>query len=171
MGRPRKPRPQLTRAQEVLVIQRTAPAVRARLDAFVAEYCRDYNGTAAALRLGKPSASALDAASRWMAGRYFQIALRRRQAALEEKHAATQRRVMWGLWQEAHYHGPGSSSMARINALTALARILGLFRAEEAPHAGTTRRERPCCTAGGEPGGMEGDCRSAARRTGAVVAG
>lgn len=100
--------------------------VRARREVFCHEYIKDFNGSAAVLRMGYKSKTPWVMASEWLNQPYTQWYLGQLMVKLEDKAIFTRSEILLSLKREAHYHGLDGSAAARIAALRTAAKILGL---------------------------------------------
>lgn len=104
--------------------------------AFVREYLKDSNGTAAARRAGYSERTANEQAARLLAKPSIASAVAAGQAELDEYAGLTSKRIIDGLLAETEREGDGCTQSARVAAWTALARIRGLFT-ERVEHRGS----------------------------------
>ncbi len=105
---------------------------------FVAEYLKDHDGTAAAMRVGYMRSFAKVMADRFLSEPYVQRLIsdnlnaqtEESRAKLKEQdvgeHLDPKDQVLAALLREALYKGPGSSHAARVSALKQLSSIYGL---------------------------------------------
>lgn len=96
-------------------------------DRFVKEYLLDYDGTAAAMRIGFGESFAGTYAQKFLQEPYTLQQIKKAETALADdpdaESEAIKRRVQAALLREAYYNGPGASHAARVNALSKLAII------------------------------------------------
>jgi len=136
--------------------------------AFVDEYMKDRNATAAAKRAGYADSTADSQASLWVPGlgksrdnvppSYVAVydAIKAAEAEVAERNAVEVDDVVQGLLTEARGAGPDTSSGARISAWEKLGKHLGMFgpsgSADDPQHLAVAWR----VINGGKPGGPDG---------------
>lgn len=107
-----------------------SPAEKVTRDKFVQQYLLDYNGTAAAIRVGFGEAFAKGYADKFLTEPYVLQQIKAHETALandpDAEEAETKRRVRAALLREAYYDGPGASHSARVSALSKLAALMGM---------------------------------------------
>lgn len=103
---------------------------RALRDMFVVEYLKDYNYTAAAVRIGFGDMLAIEYGQRFKYDPYVQRKIAQfgdmQPEDPENRQKVLQQRVQSQLWREANANGPGASHSARVSALAKLTNILGM---------------------------------------------
>ena len=101
-------------------------------DLFVAEYLNDFDQVKAAQRCGFQFQFAIEFARKFMDEPYVQQQIKRVKLGQDqpidekEEERLNKKRIFATLFQEAHYHGPGSSHAARVSALGKLAVMYGM---------------------------------------------
>lgn len=114
----------------VLNFDNLSPRYKGRRHKFLAEYIKDFNGTAAIFRLGYTcsSATARGRACRWLAEPYTSHQLGVMMAKMDEGAIVDRKEVLVGLKREANAPDVPFSSNAttRIQALRSLGKILGM---------------------------------------------
>lgn len=96
---------------------------------FAGEYIKDFNATAAVLRMGYKYTRrvAQTKGSQWMDDAYTHVCIAELTAKMDEKAIVSRQEVMLGLKKEAHAaNSLFASSSSRISALRSLAKILGM---------------------------------------------
>lgn len=96
---------------------------------FAGEYIKDFNATAAVLRMGYKYSrrTAQVKGSQWMDDAYTHQCIAELTAKMDEKAIVSRQEVMLGLKKEAHAaNSLFASSSSRISALRSLAKILGM---------------------------------------------
>ncbi len=107
------------------------PRMKARRDAFIAEYLVDWSGPNAMIRSGGSPSTACKLARQYLHEPYVAKKIRECIDALEEAGLINRKRVLAGLVREANYHGIGASHGARVSAYGVLAKILGMEAAQK----------------------------------------
>jgi len=106
-------------------------------DLFVAEYLVDFDQVKAAQRCGFQFQFAIEFARKFMDEPYVQQQIKRVKLGQDqpidekEEEKLNKKRIFATLFQEAHYHGPGSSHAARVSALGKLAAMYGMEAAKK----------------------------------------
>lgn len=95
-------------------------------DKFINEYLHDFNAPMAWIRAGGPVASATTGGYKTLKMQYTQNQLRIVRELMDEEHMVTRADVVFGIKQEANYHGLDGSSSARVRAWGLLAKIKGM---------------------------------------------
>lgn len=117
-----------------------------KAQAFAKEMLVDFNPVKALLRSGLVSeeeaetrtlASLTKTANRYERDPYVQQALRDFIHRIESDKIVSRERILYGLMEEACYHGPGGSSSARVAAWGKLAKLMGM----ELPPGGEEGKE------------------------------
>lgn len=110
-----------------------SPSEQAARDLFVAEFLRDRDAYAAALRCGFSKAFATTYARQFMAEPYVRRRIAEHTTHIpktvserKEFEETLKQQVLEQLIKDAHYKGPGASHAARVSANAKLAAILGL---------------------------------------------
>jgi len=129
---------------DALVMQQPLTADEKKLrDDFVTEYLKDRDGWAAAIRCGFLKELAVTYAQTLLGEPYIQqeIARRERQRTENPKLADKEDHVSIraALFREAYSRGPGSTHMARVNALKALAQLTNMEPAKKVEKTVTHR--------------------------------
>lgn len=105
---------------------------KALRDLFVSEYLADFDQVKAAQRCGFQFQFAIEFARKFMDEPYVQQQIKLVKYGQahpideKEEEKLNKKRIFATLFQEAHYHGPGSSHAARVSALGKLANMYGL---------------------------------------------
>lgn len=102
------------------------PKTKAVRELFVAEYLKDFNGSAALLRLGVNYTQPTVVANRWLKEPYTQFLLSKVIDEVKEDSLVTRNRVIASLIREANNHGLDCSGASRVSALGKLTKILGM---------------------------------------------
>lgn len=102
------------------------PKTQALRRLFVAEFIKDYNGSAAIARLGLEFSQPAMIANVWLKEPFTQHVLDLYVREVEQDALVTRNQVIAALVREANYFGLDSSGAARVSALGKLARILGM---------------------------------------------
>lgn len=116
---------------DLLVMQpEMSPQEKMLRDKFVDEYLKDFDAWASAIRLGFLKSVAPQYAQMLLEEPYVRREITRRQLERKElpKEAEEEDRRITraALMKEAHYHGPGSTHSARVQALAKLCTILDM---------------------------------------------
>jgi len=133
-------------APEIIQAHRTSATARGeglRVDrlqaqAFAKELIIDFNPVKALLRLGwaKPDASTqalYKKAQRYERDPYVQQAMRDYIHRIESDKIVSRERILYGLLEEACYHGPGASASARVAAWGQLTKLMGMHLPPDDP--------------------------------------
>lgn len=106
-----------------------------RAQAFAKEMLVDFNPVKALLRCGlitaedaetRNASSLAKTANRYERDPYVQQALRDFIHRVESDKIVSRERILYGLLEEACYHGPGASASARVAAWSKLAKLMGM---------------------------------------------
>ena len=102
---------------------------------FIAEYLKDLNAQAAAIRAGYAPKGASARGSQLLKNPDVLQAIHRAMRDRERRCGVTQDQVIYGLMEEAEYYGPNCMHSARVSAWKALGLHLGMFTMKHA-HGG-----------------------------------
>lgn len=102
--------------------------MKAKRRTFVREYIKDFNATAAVLRMGYnyERKIAQVKGAQFMAHPFTQHYLAEMIEKADEKAIVSKNRVLFGLLRESEYYGRDGGAAQRISALRSLAKIMGL---------------------------------------------
>lgn len=110
-------------------------ALTRRQRCFVDEYLVDLNGTQAAIRAGYSKRTANEQAARLLANVSVAQAVAEGMSKRSERTGVTQDWVIERLKREALLDGDGATHSARVQALTAIGKHLGMFK-DQIEHSG-----------------------------------
>lgn len=102
------------------------PRTQAVRRAFVAEFCKDFNGVAALARLGFVYETPAVTANLWLKEPFTQYVLDKYLTEAKDEAFVTRGKVIAGLVREANGYGGDCSGASRVSALRSLGKILGL---------------------------------------------
>lgn len=111
---------------EVYDFSHVSEKVKAVRRAFVAEFVKDFNGTAALARLGFNYSQPAVTANMWLKEPFTQYVLDQYIRTAEDEALVTRGEIIASLKREANSYGLDSSGASRVSALGKLAKILGL---------------------------------------------
>lgn len=117
---------------------------RVKAQAFAKQLIIDFDPVNALLRAGfisgeeaakRTAASLYKTANRWARDPFVLQAVQAFVSRIEDDKIVSRERILWGLYQEANYFGPGSSASARVAAWAKLAKLKGMEEPQPDPLA------------------------------------
>lgn len=102
------------------------PRKAALRQVFVAEFAKDWNVSAAILRMGLNYAQPAATGAKWLGEPYTQYLLDKYIREAGDEALITRGQIIVGLIREANSHGLDSSGASRVSALGKLSKILGM---------------------------------------------